>query len=68
MGVDVPDAKPMQPMIRDEVQDFIMLGDGHDWERAQLVQNSIAVTETSDRDFADHPRMCEHLPCFQQTL
>jgi hypothetical protein len=66
VGVGVAGAAAEQRLTLDEVQYFLVVGDGCLRQILQVAQEDIPPLQVAEREFANHKRMSENLAAIEQ--
>src|SRR5262245_1047582 len=66
MNVEISNSSAKQPTTLDKGHDFVVFSHDRLWEICQRSQDQISLLEITQGDFADHERVGENVPCFQQ--
>jgi hypothetical protein len=66
MRIDISDAAPEQRLPINEVEYFLVRGDGRLREFTQSAENQTTLPQIAERQFASDERMLEDLPAVEQ--
>jgi hypothetical protein len=66
VGIDVSDAESMKSVLRDEMENFRIRGDGRLWQILQRPENNVPLPQIAQSQLTDYEGMTEDLTVVEQ--